>query len=319
MRVVITEDIIRNALNESIDEFMINEGFGDAIKGAWNGLKTAGHWAKNAAAAWMNKKTHGQWNKKYGIYVDGNDKGAETYYIGQWLSWHLGQIKSIAVSGPNRNYNNIEQYVQKNINPDNFNNWAGQRIQNRQGLECIDKYIQDCADNINDIKSAEKWLNVWSFIGSDWGKQYLELTGSKLTDARQQHQQGVQAKQDAQQQRFIDAQKRQIEHIKERITDCQDFVSNLNIYNNGRVRMNGANVHWVRWAEETINSLNDIPKETKQWMDEVIARSVNKGPKYAASFLTYNNFISSPYGTKYAQLEQQINGAQQQTQQGQQP
>ena len=334
-RTVITEDIIRNALNESIDEFMINEemlqeyNWGNLFKGAWNGLK-------NAAAAYMDKKTDGRWNQKYNIYVNGNSKYAEMYYLNKWFNWHLKQIQYIAHSGPNRgasddimwnkdgtgiqrrnNYNNVEQYVQKNITPDNFNGWAGQYIENRRGLKCIDEYIQDSAKHINNIDSAEQYLNVWNFLNSPKGQEYQKLSGKNLENERQSHQQGVQTKQKAQQQRFIDTQKQQIEHIKERITDCQDFVSNLNIYNNGRVRMNGVNVHWVRWAEETINSLNDIPKETKQWMDEVIARSVNKGPKYAASFLTYDNFISSPYGTKYAQLEQQINGAQQQTQQGQ--
>ena len=95
MRVVITEDIIRNALNESIDEFIINEGFGDAVKGAWGYAKKAGNWLKNAAAAYMDKKTHGQWNKKYGIHVQGDNMQVGHYYLKKWFERHYNRLYDI--------------------------------------------------------------------------------------------------------------------------------------------------------------------------------------------------------------------------------
>ena len=41
MKVIITEDIISNALNESIDEFMLEEELMNEINwgGGWNGIK----------------------------------------------------------------------------------------------------------------------------------------------------------------------------------------------------------------------------------------------------------------------------------------
>ena len=110
MRVVITEDIIRNALNESIDEFMINEGAGDTVKkvgkGAWDFAKKAGNFVKNAAAMWMDMRTHGQWNKKYGINPKGNNFAVGTYYMKNWLDKHHDRIYDIVWGDyyNNRNY-----------------------------------------------------------------------------------------------------------------------------------------------------------------------------------------------------------------------
>lgn len=306
---IVNENIIRNALNESIDEFLLEEGW---MSNAWNGLKNsklgkAGSWLKDAAAMYMDKKTNGQWNKKYNIYANGNGKTTELYYLNKWFDWHLKQMQSVAHNNPNSK-SNISKYVAKNINPNNFNNWAGQYIKNRMGLKCIDNYIIKCQQNITDSESASKYLNVWSFMSDPEGQEYTNLNGKDLSDARQEHQNNVQAMNQQDMQNQLNAKKQTINHIKERIDNCKDFLNNLSVYPNGRVRMKGSNVHWVKWAEETINSLNNIPNEAKQWMDEVIARSFQQGPKYAASYLTYDNFIKSKYGAKYASLEQEING-----------
>jgi hypothetical protein len=121
MRVVITEDIIRNALNESIDEFMINEAmlnefnWGNAVKGAWGYAKKAGNWLKNAAAMYMDKQTNGQWNKKYGINAKGNGKVIGTYYLKKWFSKHYSRLYDIIWG----DYYGNRQYFYTSLNGNN--------------------------------------------------------------------------------------------------------------------------------------------------------------------------------------------------------
>ena len=117
--VIITEDIIRNALNESIDEFMINEG------GAWDGVKNwANKWGlnkawngiKNFAAEYMDKKTNGQWNKKYGIQAKGSGTNVGTYYLEKWLKPRYSRLYDIVYG----NYYGDRTYFVMNINGRNL-------------------------------------------------------------------------------------------------------------------------------------------------------------------------------------------------------
>lgn len=92
---VIREDIINKALNESINEFMIEEGFwGDA----WNGIKNAGKnlWngVKNGVAMYMNNATNGDWNREYNVWAKGEGPMVVAHYIGQWLNWQAKRVKS---------------------------------------------------------------------------------------------------------------------------------------------------------------------------------------------------------------------------------
>lgn len=92
MNKVITEDIISRALNESIDEFMLEEsmdkGVGSAIKGVWNGVK-------NAAAMYMDWRTNGQWNRKYNIQAKGNGKIVGSYYLNKWFKLRYNRLYDI--------------------------------------------------------------------------------------------------------------------------------------------------------------------------------------------------------------------------------
>ncbi len=220
MKVIITEDIIRNALNESIDEFILEEGAFDGLKNWWNngtgqyiknGLSSAWKNAKNAAAMYMDNRTNGQWNNKYGIYANGNGKTTELYYLNKWFNFHLEEIKKIDYYLRNprnaqseiewkidpktgekkgvqtiNNYDNIQNYSIQNINAQSFNKWIGYYIKNRDTLECIDKYINDCSKTIKDINSASKWLNISSFLSSRVGQYYLKMTKTKNFQKQQE-------------------------------------------------------------------------------------------------------------------------------------
>ena len=218
--VIITEDIIRKALNESIDEFMINEGWGDGIKnfGSWAKNKFGGVWngIKNAAAMYMDSRTNGQWNNQYGIYATGSGKTTEMYYLNKWFNYHLDEIKGIArrtsdpsyfsktelnwerdSSNPSKQhstqtiykYEDIPTYVKNMITPQNFNSWIKGFIKNREALRAIDAYIEYCSKHINDINSAFKLLNIWSFTNSRVGQYYLNNKRNAQKTSQQKYQQ----------------------------------------------------------------------------------------------------------------------------------
>lgn len=331
-RTVITEDIVRNALNESLEEFMLEEGWKEGFNKWWNkpymqkiknGFNKAGKWLNNAASIYMDEKTNGQWNQKYNTYVNGNSKYVEMYYLNKWFNWHLKQIQYIAHSGPNRgasdeimwnkdgtgiqrrnNYNNVAQYAQRNITPDNFNGWAGRYIENRRGLKCIDEYIQDSAKHINNIDSAEQYLNIWNFLNNPKGQEYQKLSGENLENERQAHQQGVKAKQNAQTQEYIDNYKNQIKEVNKQIKEWQKFIKSRD-----------AQTNWRNEVVGIINGTNGLPAEIKQWMDNIINSNISKDPDKVGRYITYNNFVKSNYGSKYRKMAEWV---QQQTQQGQQ-
>ena len=188
MRVVITEDIIKRALDESIEEFMLEEGFFDKAKGfaglAGSTLGKIGKGLWNGFKMYMDWTSKGQWNNEFGQYVNGNGKMSEMFYLNKWFKFHLKEIQSIAyyMQNPNQaqgeiewryndkgekvgtqkinNYNNIREYALKNITPLNFNNWVKNFIQNREAIDSIDSYIKYCTTSIKDINSAMKLLNI---------------------------------------------------------------------------------------------------------------------------------------------------------------
>ena len=200
MRVVITEDIISRALNESIDEFILEEGmdegkFGNAVKGVWNGLK-------NAAALYMDWRTQGQWNNKYGIHANGKGKITEMFYLGKWFGYHLNEISAIErrLNDPTyfskneiqwgedeygkrtgtqtiNKYNNIQNYASQMVTSTNFNAWVGRFIQDREALKYIDDYIDNYARKVTNYREALKILNVTNFI-----KTYPDYINKKRKD-----------------------------------------------------------------------------------------------------------------------------------------
>ena len=91
---IITEDIIRKAVNESIDEFMLEEG------GAWEALKNSslgkvgkGLW--NGVKMYMDARTNGQWNRKYNQQVKGNGATVGAFYANKWFDMHYRRLQDI--------------------------------------------------------------------------------------------------------------------------------------------------------------------------------------------------------------------------------
>jgi len=94
MKVILTEETIRKALHESIDEMILEEELlqeykpGNLFKKAWNGVK-------NAAAMYMDWRTRGQWNRKYNIQANGNGFAIGSYYLQKWLKTHYNRLYDI--------------------------------------------------------------------------------------------------------------------------------------------------------------------------------------------------------------------------------
>jgi len=116
MRVVITEDIISRALNESIEEFILEEEeqqrqsawqslkgstLGKVGKGLWNGLKM-----------YMDYRTNGQWNQKYNQFVKGKGAAIGSYYADKWFKKHFKRVQDIMYG----DYYGDRTYFHTNLN-----------------------------------------------------------------------------------------------------------------------------------------------------------------------------------------------------------
>jgi len=192
MKVIITEDIISNALNESIDEFMLEEELMNEINwgGGWNGIKNwwnngtgqyiknglSSAWknAKNAASMYMDNRTNGQWNNKYGIYANGNGKTTELYYLNKWFNTHLNNIKIIEYQNnePSGNFSKKREYVERN----------GEKVYFDDELQYdnLERYVEEniTADNFNNwVNRFIKNRQALSLID-----RYIEECQNKITD-----------------------------------------------------------------------------------------------------------------------------------------
>jgi len=215
MRVVITEDIIRKALNESIDEFileesMINEKWGDAVKGVWNGAKKVGNWLNNAAAMYMDGKTNGQWNQKYNTYVNGNTKTGELFYLSKWLNYYKQKLNNIIYQAntPDRrdeydlyerdpdtgkefmkrnkyDYTGIDgalNYAKLYCTPQNFNDYIKALNPDRESVWHINTFIQNYINNEakkGNLKAVLHNLSIYVFYETKEFKQYLAMNRQK--------------------------------------------------------------------------------------------------------------------------------------------
>ena len=336
MKVIITEDIIRNALNESIDEFIINEGwFNDSMLGkVWNGVK-------NAAAMYMDNRTNGQWNNKYGIYANGNGKTTELYYLNKWFNTHLNNIKQIeyrnntpsADFSRNREYverngervytdteiqeKDVQTYVQKNITPQNFNSWIGNFIKDRQALKLIDDYILKCQKGVADLQTAMNLLNTGSFLADpNTGQVYIKTRNSELSGQRQEYynkqQQEKQQLNKQQQQATLQQQQQMLDNAKRMINAWCKYIGGINAYKNGLIKTKTGSIHWTSSVLGALSKTNGMPNEIKQWLDSIIVYNVYDMPKNVAQKITYNDFINSNYGSNYKKMEEKLNSTQQQ-------
>lgn len=316
---IITEDIINNAINESIDEFMLEEGWGDAAKWAWNGLKKLGKGIGNAAKLYMDYRTNGKWNRKYGYYNSGNDATTEMMYLQRWFNYHLKAIQRIEerISDPSYNdtetfkwkdngngkrtavqtinkSNDVQSYAQRYINANAFNRWIKNTLQDREPLECIDNYITKYCSNITNFKNASQVLNLYNFYASDEGKEYLELASdengmlNKRSEYAQQKQAESQASEQQNQANQIEQQTKQLIDIKNTLPSWQKWLEK-NFTNDNK---------WFNEAYGVIDKTLD--GNIKNWMFTVLKNNARMDAQTASQYLTYNNFIND-CGKQYAQ------------------
>ena len=215
MKVILTEETIRKALHESIDEMILEEEllqeWGESFKKAWNGVK-------NAAAMYMDWRTNGQWNRKYGIRVNGNTKTGELYYLNKWFNYYKEKLNDIIYkantpdrrdeydlwerdpNNPNKetkkinryDYTGIEgalNYAKTYCTPQNFNDYIKALNPDRESVWHINTYIQNYITKQainNNLKAVLNNLNIATFYSSNVFKQYLAMNRQKQQEKEKQ-------------------------------------------------------------------------------------------------------------------------------------
>lgn len=158
---LITEDIIDNAVKQSINEFVVNEVFNTpGARKLRNAVGKVGRGLKNMVYNYMDKKTNGAWNDKYGKYTDYGAINAGTklswmqeyrlcQVLSRWIDYHRTKISSLLSSqerdlnmqmkNSNNNNNNVnkngyyedenkvitaDEYAKALVNVQNFENFT---------------------------------------------------------------------------------------------------------------------------------------------------------------------------------------------------
>jgi len=208
MNKVITEDIIRKAINESIDEFMLEEAWGgmNGLKNWSNkwGLNNLGRGIRNWAANYMDKRTGGKWNAKYGIYDDNtyksirsenpldyfNDLMTETKYLRTWFDTHAKNANDILnyKDGPTyskygkSNFFNSSvwmgvsgatQYIKTYCTYQNYLEYTQRYFTDYQGNEYIEGYINNEIQPLAEQpQKAIQKISFGAFNWSQYGKDF---------------------------------------------------------------------------------------------------------------------------------------------------
>jgi hypothetical protein len=317
MRVVITEDIIRNALNESIDEFIINEGFGDAVKGAWGYAKKAGNWLKNAAAEYMNYKTNGQWNKKYGIYPSYNvNQFSELRYLAQWFNIQKQTIESLSnpqnpsqISRDSTKINRYEgrpsDFIARECTYQNFTNWAGQYIKNYNGLKFIDQYIyQYITSNYRNPQEAIKAMDLGTFLETEINGQTYQQAASDNNKRKTTTQKQELQKEISDVYNFFKQVNASIGNVISRnVNDLPYFMKyNFNNYFNQYFKL------YLSSGDDSVKQRLRLVRDyvEKQWYQW--SSTVKSDPSKANMFkdwIDYNQFFNNQEGQQYWYLQRQ--------------
>lgn len=295
MRVIITEDIVKKALDESIDEFILEEGwFGNA----WNSLKgsqlgqmagKAGNWLKNAAAMYMDARTNGQWNQKYGIHVNGNTKSGEIFYLTKWLNYYREKLNNIIYQAnnpdrrdeydilerdPNTNKETIKrrrydyvgvdgavEYAKTYCTFQNFNDYVKGISPDRENVKLINTYIFNYITkqaNKGDLNTVLANLNIGKFFSSNEGQNYLKMN---RTDQQSQQQQRRKNTQDAWKARSANQQQTQPQQpTPDKKNGTFTLPTNQYPYNGQDKRYKG----WVYSTDKNGNRIVINPNNPKQ-------------------------------------------------------
>lgn len=325
MRVVINEDIIRNALNESVDEFMLEEGMRDAwnafrnnkwVNGVWNGLR-------NGVASYMDWATNGQWNKKYNVYPDSaqksirskgfidyvQDRLKEQKCLMTWFRTHAANVEKILhyKEGPNhslygrQNFFNSSvwmgvtgatAYIEQYCTYDNFVDYVKQYFNDFQGNEYIEQYIGKYVQAISDnpLKCLQN-LNINKFVSSPEGNKYYKQT-QKERNAYYDRKNGTGNTQTSYADKCLDALDTFEDDAKKyfdgafRATFSQDGINDY--FRDAFSKQFAVNNSYIRSTLQLINSY------TKNAI-----HSANGDYDSIDNALKYDVFLNDPYGQKF--------------------
>ena len=155
----INENILNQCVNESINEFMIEEGWGD--------------WAKDAVRAFMHWRTNGKWNNKWNQHIgkrDGdnyNNRVGRVNRLNTWFKYHKGQLQSILSDNANPEGSAYQEYRgKKNSDEVSFTHWK------YRGQTGAQSYLQTYCNYKNFVE--------WSGIVNKGIQEYIT---TKITKA----------------------------------------------------------------------------------------------------------------------------------------
>ena len=310
--------IVRKALNESINEFMIQEGLWDTIK---QGAKWIGNKAWNGVKAYMDYATNGEWNQQYGQYVNGSGKTTELYYLRNWFNANLKEIQRIdsnmkdptygsrvtrkVTRDANGNetydevkseYRDVPSYVRSYINAASFNTYIGQYVKNRKALEIIDNYIdRECARKISDYRTAKKFLSIYTFLDSTYGQTYRKTSNQELSQQRNKYYNDTQQKQqDQQREKQLQQQQQRDQEIRRQTQELQTVMNYADKYKKF------INDNDINYAYERMKNNNVMPANMREWLLFTINRYSIDGNQAIADNINFDNFIQR-HGSKYSQ------------------
>ena len=332
---MITEDIIKQAINESIDEFMLEEGLKDWYNNG-NGkyLKNAVNWGKNAIANYMDKRTNGEWNRKYNVYADNTGKSirsknkwdyyrdlyAEQNCLKEWFDSHAEYLNKILhyKEGPMRsmygrnNFFNTNvfmgisggtQYIQAYCTYDNFIEYAQRYFTDYQGNEFIEKYINNQIQPLADVpqKCITK-LNIRSFSSSPEGDGFYNQGMDERNAYLDKRAQAQQQKQTAnQQQQSKQQQKNDVNTQIKELSNIKSLIPAWNATFAKTFTLKKGTPEYGNWIR-TYNSFQHnaaIPENMKKFVISYVNYAVkNNDTKLLINNMTYNRFIKA-YGSYY--------------------
>jgi hypothetical protein len=312
MNKMITEDIIKRALDESIEEFMLEEAnwkgwagaagstLGNIGKNIWNGVKE-----------YMNWRTNGQWNQKYNQYPIYNvSQFSELRYLYQWFNTQKQTLQNIlnpqSPSQISRDSTKINQYegkpndfIARECTYQNFTKWAGQYIKNYRGLKIIDDYIYNkITKNYQNPQAAINAMDLNTFIKQT--DYYNKSTGNRETTSQKQQLQNESKNINT---FFANLNTLLNRVVNSNVKDLPNYMEySFNNYFN-----NFFKIYLSSNDENTVERINLVKKYILNCYNG-LKNSINNAPDardFVKSYINYNEFIRSKEGKQYWYLQRQ--------------